>query len=313
MKRGTTEHPKFLDLMAQLSIPRYSAAGVLEMLWQFTSKFAPQGDVGRFSDSAIARALEWDNGADELMKALVDCRWVDKDPVHRLVVHDWYEHADDYVHARVARSKQFMVSGSAPKTHKLNSREREEANQFYKGGAATTDTTVPLPAQTADTTVPLPAQTADTTPTDPLPVPVPVPVPEPVPVPDKNLLSVDDDAGSVPKPAEPKSEFDSELDDVVRAMHDRHPAPRRCGPAIIRKSLLTIARESPTGERIAVINAIDKRHAAWCVSDAWTKDGGEYAKSLERWLAPTMMRYLDEPPAPKPQRASMEFGKGLFQ
>jgi hypothetical protein len=116
-----------------------------------------------------------------------------------------------------------------------------------------------------------------------------------------------------PAPPEEPSEFDSELDDVVRAMHDRHPAPRRCGPAIIRKSLLTIARESPTGERIAVINAIDKRHAAWCVSDAWTKDGGEYAKSLERWLAPTMMRYLDEPPAPKPQRASMEFGKGLFQ
>jgi hypothetical protein len=115
-------------------------------------------------------------------------------------------------------------------------------------------------------------------------------------------------------PEEPKSEFDAELDEVVRAIHDRHPAPRRCGPAIIRKSLLIIAKESPTGERIAVINAIDKRHAAWCASDAWTKEGGEYAKSLERWLAPTMMRYLDDPPAPaKPKASSMEFGKGLFQ
>ena len=115
-------------------------------------------------------------------------------------------------------------------------------------------------------------------------------------------------------PEEPKSEFDTELEDVVRAIHRRHPAPRSCGPAVIRDRLRKIAKGHPEGEQIAVINAIDKRHAAWCATDAWTKDGGEYAKGLENWLAPTMLRYADDPPAPaKPKSSSAEFGKGLFQ
>ena len=81
---------------------------------------------------------------------------------------------------------------------------------------------------------------------------------------------------------------------------------------MIRDRVRKIAKGYPEGERIAAINGIDKRHAAWCATDAWTKDGGEYAKGLENWLAPTMQRYLDEPPAPKPQRAGMEIGKGCF-
>jgi hypothetical protein len=108
---------------------------------------------------------------------------------------------------------------------------------------------------------------------------------------------------------EPKSEFDIEMEAIARAMHGRHPANRRCGETIIKRQLKTIAEKHPRSERLEVIRAIDKRHAGWCASDAWTKDGGEYAKGLENWLAPTMQRYMDEPPAPKPQPVRLMFGK----
>jgi hypothetical protein len=47
MKRGTPEHPKTAHLMAALSIPRPYAVGILELLWHFTARYAPRGDVGR--------------------------------------------------------------------------------------------------------------------------------------------------------------------------------------------------------------------------------------------------------------------------
>ena len=135
MKRGTTEHPKFLDLCTQLSIPRYAGVRMLEFLWHFTARFVPRGDIGKFSNSAIARALEWEKGAEELIQALVDCRWIDEGPTHRLVIHDWHEHADEYLHNRLARAHQLFVSGHPPKLTRLPSRERETIERLYRESA----------------------------------------------------------------------------------------------------------------------------------------------------------------------------------
>ncbi|MBE3119733.1 MAG: hypothetical protein IMZ50_13395, partial [Candidatus Atribacteria bacterium] len=97
MKRGTPDHPKMHDLRAALGIPIYSAVGLLELLWHFTAKYAERGDLGRHSNEAIARAVGWRGRPDKLVNALVACRWVDADPVHRLLVHDWQAHADEGV------------------------------------------------------------------------------------------------------------------------------------------------------------------------------------------------------------------------
>ncbi len=94
MKRSTPEHPKLLDLCARLHLRRWEAVGILESLWHFTAKFAPQGDIGRFTNTAIAKGIDWNRAPERLITALVESRWLDECDCHRLMIHDWSDHAD---------------------------------------------------------------------------------------------------------------------------------------------------------------------------------------------------------------------------
>jgi hypothetical protein len=137
MKRNTADHPKTLALMAALNVPKYAACGLLELLWhQFTVKYAPQGDVGRWADAQIAAGVSWDGEPGVLISALVKAGWLDEHPKHRLVVHDWPDHAEDAVHKTLARSCQRFASGAAPKLAGLNSEEKARAAAAYATPAA---------------------------------------------------------------------------------------------------------------------------------------------------------------------------------
>ncbi len=95
MKRGTLEHPKMAALVSMLGVRRHVAAGLLEMMWHFTARYASQGDIGKHSDEIICANLDWpQKKAAALIRALVDCRWLDTHPTLRLLVHDWHEHSD---------------------------------------------------------------------------------------------------------------------------------------------------------------------------------------------------------------------------
>src|SRR6516162_936176 len=117
MKRGTPEHPKMKELARLLNIPLYSAVGIMEMLWHFTAKYAPQGDIGKFSDADIAAAVGWEvrSGSKgvrtevRLGSALVHAGFLETSPQHRLVVHDWHDHADQAVARRLARQRLDFV------------------------------------------------------------------------------------------------------------------------------------------------------------------------------------------------------------
>lgn len=103
MKRGCIEHPKVFDLCERLRIRRPMAVGYLEMLWHFTAKYAPQGDIGKYSDTRIEAALDWSGRPGKLVEALTAARWLDRHSECRLVIHDWHEHADDSVRKRLSR------------------------------------------------------------------------------------------------------------------------------------------------------------------------------------------------------------------
>src|SRR5689334_12774915 len=103
MKRGTPNHPKLFDLCDRLKIKRPAAVGYLELLWHFTATYAAQGDIGRFTDRRIEAALDWSGPAGKLVSALTEAGWIDEDDEHRLLVHDWHEHADDAVRKKLAR------------------------------------------------------------------------------------------------------------------------------------------------------------------------------------------------------------------
>ena len=113
MKRGTPEHPKTLDLARRLdSRSRFEAIGILEMLWHWTARFAPQGDLGRWTDEQIEAGIGW-SGPGPLIPALVAARWLDADRTHRLIVHDWADHADDATKKALLRKGLGFVQTTA--------------------------------------------------------------------------------------------------------------------------------------------------------------------------------------------------------
>lgn len=102
MKRGAPDHWKMRDLAIQMKVPvRYGLAwanGTMERLWHYTAKYHPQGDIGKAPDRSIAEACAWPAAtASDLITALIDVRWLMRSTAHRLLVHDWPDHADDAV------------------------------------------------------------------------------------------------------------------------------------------------------------------------------------------------------------------------
>ncbi|MEW6234729.1 MAG: hypothetical protein AB1656_05020 [Candidatus Omnitrophota bacterium] len=97
MKRGAIDHPKTKRLAKILGIQRCHAIGILEALWHFTAQHAIQGNVGRWSNEEIAEGVYWEGDSDTLLNALLKSGFVDPHPTHRLIIHDWHDHADDSV------------------------------------------------------------------------------------------------------------------------------------------------------------------------------------------------------------------------
>lgn len=110
MKIDALEHPKLLDFASRLGVSRPTAIGHLELLWAFTAKMSPAGNLGKYPDGAIARACEWNGEPSLFLQSLLQSRLVDAHPEHRVVVHDWVDHCPRYVKARVkALGQRFVV------------------------------------------------------------------------------------------------------------------------------------------------------------------------------------------------------------
>jgi len=157
MKRGAPQHPKTRQLCKLLGISLAQAVGHLELLWHFTAQYAPQGNIGRFTDEWIEAACDWCGKSGALIGALRESGWADEHPddAIRLVVHDWHVHADDAVRKRLSRGNEPFLSLTAKVTGKRLPPRRTSSTTQDESGS--------LPV--------------------PLPVPLPLPEPEPVPEP----------------------------------------------------------------------------------------------------------------------------------
>ncbi len=120
MKRGTIEHPKTLMLADALKIRHLEAVGVLESLWHWAAKYAPRGDIGRYSNAMIASGIHWHGNADRLVECLLSSQgdskygWVEQHPVCRIIIHDWSDHADESVHKALAKKGVTFADGRKP-------------------------------------------------------------------------------------------------------------------------------------------------------------------------------------------------------
>lgn len=140
MKRNTPEHPKLAALSAELRIRRYAAAGILELLWHATARFCPQGDVGRYSNPAIAGMVDWTGDPDRLVNALVKCGWLDDmgtDNPLRLIVHHWSDHADDSVNKYLAAHKMHYADGKEVRRGKQKEEQQQTSREKSREVART--------------------------------------------------------------------------------------------------------------------------------------------------------------------------------
>ena len=110
MKRGTHRHAKMYELSRVLKREIPACMGYLELLWQATGDYSPQGNIGKFPDDWIEASCMWKGKRGALIAALVASRWLDTDEQHRLVVHDWSEHAEDFVRRKLERSKLTFIT-----------------------------------------------------------------------------------------------------------------------------------------------------------------------------------------------------------
>jgi hypothetical protein len=120
MKLEGLDHPKTYDFAARLDVSRPTAIGHLELLWAFVSQKAPQGNVGKWPDGAIARACDWMGDPAKFVGALRDCGLLDADSKHRLVVHDWAEHAPRWVQLKLQKLKLDIVGVTTEPTIELS-------------------------------------------------------------------------------------------------------------------------------------------------------------------------------------------------
>jgi hypothetical protein len=187
--RGVLEHPKFAALQERLGLSKFETLGLLEGLWQFASRYTTAGNVGKYCNRELASWLQWKHDPDALVDALVDCRWLDRSDDYRLVVHDWHDWCDDFIHGQLARKRELFVNGAVPRTRRLNSSEKEAFKIAMDSGElrVLADKCTPSSAPSSPPSSPPSSAPRRTTRSTlrkfAVPVPVPVPVPEPVPAP----------------------------------------------------------------------------------------------------------------------------------
>ena len=131
LNHGPT-HPKMLALMRTLQLPHFAAVGIMELLWQFTARYAPRGDIGRYADIDIAESIQWPVGDHErLIKALIEVRYLDQVEKHRLIVHNWAKRCDNTVHRKVAMMGEYFVDGTRPNLVRVAKDKKPEITKYY--------------------------------------------------------------------------------------------------------------------------------------------------------------------------------------
>jgi hypothetical protein len=148
MKVGTTDLIKFKRLQRRLNESQRGIVGLLELLWAGTAKNCPQGDIGRFENIDIAVICDWPGDPDLLIAALVECGWIDEHKEHRLVVHDWHEHAPTWVKGNLASSKKSFASVSDVESDDAKTIAMDDAKGVAKDGSKDTAKGVAKPPTT---------------------------------------------------------------------------------------------------------------------------------------------------------------------
>lgn len=114
MKLDALDHPKTHDFASRLGISRPTAIGHLELLWAWTGRYAEQGNIGKLHDGSIARGADWMGPPEEFILALQEAGFVDADQTHRLLIHNWEEHAPRWVKSKLKTLGMAFLGPASP-------------------------------------------------------------------------------------------------------------------------------------------------------------------------------------------------------
>lgn len=106
MKYQAVSHPKMYALAAKFGGNRVLAVGIVESVIALALHLCQRGDVGKFTDEQIEDWVGWTGEPGAMVRALVECRWLDEDKDHRLVIHDWKDHAPGFVHSNADKASK---------------------------------------------------------------------------------------------------------------------------------------------------------------------------------------------------------------
>lgn len=313
MKREalTTGLHKLHALAELLEIPFSHAVGLVVLLWKLTEQSTPQGDIGKLSNRAIAHEIDWRGAPDALISALLhpSVALLDADEEHRLLVHDWPEHCESFVHKKLARAGLRFADGTKPNVNRLTEAEREAADSTFKRG-------LPLGAHRAPRVRPMgdqgaPNERPKCAPRAPKVRPMPMPLPMPT--------AACEAAAVLPTAAAAvfESRPDDETDETDRPASDSDdaPCPELAVGTALNEALAVVvetlypsrpwshnARPDPEALRHAIaglqppaplpLETFAGRLWQWSVSDDWRENGGQFIPAAEvfiskrRWFYP---------------------------
>jgi hypothetical protein len=149
VKREAPSNSKMKRLCRLLDIPLYQAVGLLELLWHLTAREATRGDIGKLSNEDIALALDYRGDENMLIDALVRTHWLDENSEHRLVIHEWHEHADEAVKKRLTRSGRTFITIDHVETESQNVETKPQFGNLPRAGAGPEPEPEPHPGELA--------------------------------------------------------------------------------------------------------------------------------------------------------------------
>lgn len=96
-------HPKRVDLSARMKWTKPETIGRLHLLWWWSLDFAEDGDLRKYNDDQIAEAMCVDIGhAGDLVEALVQARWLEREPYFR--IRNWWSYIGRFLHVKYGKS-----------------------------------------------------------------------------------------------------------------------------------------------------------------------------------------------------------------
>src|SRR5579862_7075936 len=93
---------KYKALIRRLKIPKPYVRGLLETLWDVANEC---GNPVLGNQEEVEAAAEWPEEPGKFFAALRDGRWIDKLDDGRWEIHDYWDHAPEYVKGRLRKER----------------------------------------------------------------------------------------------------------------------------------------------------------------------------------------------------------------